>query len=214
MPDFKNYSARSMSNLSFNPLPQEFYTRSDVVQVARELLGKVLYTSFNNEITAGIIIETEAYAGVIDKASHAYNNRRTNRTEIMYHEGGCAYVYLCYGVHPLFNIVTSTQDDPHAVLIRGIQPLHGIELMKNRKGKIELQPKDGIGPGNITKLLGIRVEHSGMSLCNNSNTEMGIWLQDEGIHVLELEVKSSPRIGVDYAGEDAFLPYRFQWIKK
>lgn len=195
-------------------LPREFYTRPDVVLIARELLGKVLYTSINHEITGGIIIETEAYAGVIDKASHAYNNRRTARTEIMYREGGCAYVYLCYGIHPLFNIVTSVQDVPHAVLIRGIKPLCGIEIMKNRKGKIELIPKDGNGPGNITKLLGIRVEHSGINLSIDSDAEEGIWLQDEGIQVLDSEVKSSPRIGVDYAGEDAKLPYRFQWIKK
>ncbi|MDO9254436.1 MAG: DNA-3-methyladenine glycosylase [Bacteroidales bacterium] len=203
-----------MQEKLFTCLPREFYTRPDVVQIALELLGKVLYTSFNKEITAGIIIETEAYAGVIDKASHAYNNRRTARTETMYREGGCAYVYLCYGIHPLFNIVTSVPDVPHAVLIRGIEPLHGIEIMKNRKGKINLIPKDGIGPGNITKLLGIRVDDSGLSLCNNSNTEMRIWLQDEEIQVLDSEVKSGPRIGVDYAGEDAKLPYRFQWIKK
>jgi DNA-3-methyladenine glycosylase len=203
-----------MSDLPFNPLPREFYTRTDVVQVARELLGKVLYTSFRNKITAGIIIETEAYAGVIDKASHAYNNRRTARTEVMYREGGCAYVYLCYGVHSLFNIVTSVKDDPHAVLIRGIEPLHGIETMKNRKGKNKLVPKDSIGPGNITKLLGIQVDHSGLSLCDNSNAEMGIWLQDEGISVLDTDVKIGPRIGVEYAAKDALLPYRFQWIKK
>jgi DNA-3-methyladenine glycosylase len=203
-----------MTERPFTYLPREFYTRTDVVQVARELLGKVLYTSFNSEITAGIVIETEAYAGAIDKASHAYNNRRTARTEIMYCEGGSAYVYLCYGIHPLFNVVTSVQDDPHAVLIRGIEPLHGIEIMKNRKGKINLIAKDGIGPGNITKLLGIHVYHSGLSLCHNSNMEKRIWLQDEGIQVLDSHVKSGPRVGVGYAAEDAFLPYRFQWIKK
>ena len=86
--------------------------------------------------------------------------------------------------------------------------------MQKRKGKINLVQKDGIGPGNATKLLGINVKHSGLDLCNNSKAEMGIWIQDDGIHVLDTEVKSSPRIGVDYAGEDAFLPYRFQWIKK
>lgn len=203
-----------MPHTPSNMLQKEFYTRKDVVQIARELLGKVLYTSFNNEITAGIIIETEAYAGVVDRASHAYNNRRTVRTEIMYSEGGCAYVYLCYGIHPLFNIVTSVRDDPQAVLIRGIEPIYGIEIMKKRKGRIHLIPMDGIGPGKITKLLGILVNHSGLTLCNNSNTENGIWLQDDGIQVLESEVKSSPRIGIAYASEDALLPYRFQWIKK
>jgi len=203
-----------MQNTSFNPLPQEFYTRTDVVQIARELLGKVLYTSFNSGITAGIVVETEAYAGAIDKASHAYNNRRTSRTEIMFREGGCAYVYLCYGIHSLFNIVTSVKDVPHAVLIRGIAPLHGIEIMKNRKRKNVIRLKDGTGPGNIAKLLGIEVIHSGINLCDNSIPKTGIWLQDEGIEVLDNEVKAGPRVGVDYAADDAFLPYRFQWIKK
>jgi len=200
--------------LTFNPLPHEFYTRNDVVLIAYEMLGKVLYTSFNNEISAGIITETEAYAGAIDKASHAYNNRRTARTEIMYREGGIAYVYLCYGIHALFNIVTSVADEPHAVLIRGIEPLHGIELMKNRTGKDKLVSKSGIGPGNVTKLLGIRVIHTRVNLCGNSPAERKIWIQDEGIEVKNDEVKTGPRVGIDYAAEDAFLPYRFQWTEK
>lgn len=199
---------------SFRPLPLEFYTGTNVVQIARELLGKILYTSFDHKTTAGIIIETEAYAGIIDKASHAYNNRRTSRTEIMFSEGGCTYVYLCYGIHPLFNIVTSVKGEPHAVLIRGIKPYLGIDFMNERKGKSVLVPKDGIGPGNITKLLGIGVAHSGLSLVKTSNPEMKIWIQDEGIIVNDDEIIVGPRIGVDYAAEDALLPYRFQWTKK
>lgn len=203
-----------MQLASINIIPLAFFTRADVVQIARDLLGKVLYTSFNNEITAGIIVETEAYAGVIDKASHAYNNRRTARTEIMYKKGGYAYVYLCYGIHPLFNIVTSVDGDPQAVLIRGIEPLHGFETMKIRKGKSLLNSKDGIGPGNVTKLLGIKVIHSGLILDYDTNGEMAIWLQDEEIYIPEEEVKISSRIGVGYAGEDALLPFRFQVTKK
>jgi len=208
-----NFNCPLMQKTSFNPLTSEFYIRTDVVQVARDLLGKVLYTSFNHEITAGIIIETEAYAGVTDKASHAYNNRRTVRTVIMYRTGGTAYVYLCYGVHSLFNIVTSIESDPHAVLIRGIEPLHGIEIMKLRTGKSSLTSKNGIGPGNISKLLGIKVAHSGADLCPGSINEGIIWVQDEKIIVPVEEIVSGPRIGVDYAGEDALLPYRFQWLK-
>lgn len=202
-----------MNISSIKPIPREFYTRTDVVLVARELLGKVLYTSFNNEITAGIIIETEAYAGSIDKASHAWNNRRTARTEVMYQEGGLAYVYLCYGIHYLFNIVTSTYNDPQAVLIRGIEPLLGTGIMKNRKGKSVLNHRDGIGPGNVTKLLGINVSQTGFSLYSESYPEMGIWLQDEGISAPEVDVMIGPRIGIDYAEEDALLPFRFQWKK-
>lgn len=196
-----------------NPLRYEFYSRTDVVQIANDLLGKVLYTSFHGKLTAGIIIETEAYAGATDKASHAFSNRRTARTEIMFCKGGSAYVYLCYGIHSLFNIVTSVEDDPCVVLIRGIEPLCGIDIMTERKGRI-LTHKDGVGPGNVSKLLGIRVEHSGLNLYNDLNSGMEIWIQDEGIQVIETEVKSSPRIGIAYAGNDAFLPYRFQWIKK
>jgi len=198
---------------AINPLPQEFYTRKDAVQVARELLGKILYTSFNSKITAGIIIETEAYAGASDKASHAFNNRRTARTEIMYSEGGCAYVYLCYGIHSLFNIVTSVESDPQAVLIRGIKPLYGIDVMAQRAGKSKLPDKNGIGPGNVAKLLGIQVSHSGLHLFNANNEKLKIWIQDDSLEVPDDEIKSGPRVGVDYAGEDALLPYRFQWIK-
>lgn len=203
-----------MQIFSPKPIPREFYTRPDTVLIARELLGKVLYTSFDNDITAGIIIETEAYAGAIDKASHAWNNRRTARTEVMYQEGGLAYVYLCYGIHSLFNIVTSKQNDPQAVLIRGIKPLIGIEIMKYRKGKSVLNHRDGIGPGNVTKLLGINVSQTGFSLYSVTYLEMGIWLQDEGISAPEVEVMVGPRIGIDYAEEDALLPFRFQWQKK
>ncbi len=199
---------------SFTVLPREFYTRNDVVRITYELLGKVLYTSFNNEISAGIITETEAYAGAIDKASHAYNNRRTARTETIYRNGGTAYVYLCYGIHALFNVVTSVGDEPHAVLIRGIQPLHGIEIMKMRAGKDKLVPSNGIGPGKVTKLLGIRVADSGLDLCRDLPGEREIWIQDEGIIVRDDEVKTGPRVGVDYAAEDALLPYRFQWSEK
>ncbi|MEI8007846.1 MAG: DNA-3-methyladenine glycosylase, partial [Bacteroidota bacterium] len=156
-------------------LTREFYTRPDVVGIARELLGKILYTSFNNEITAGIIIETEAYAGISDKASHAWNNRRTRRTEVMFREGGCAYVYLCYGVHSLFNIVTSVESDPHAVLIRGIEPLTGIDIMKARANKEILKAGNGIGPGNITKLLGIKVIDSELELNPDVAGERKIW---------------------------------------
>jgi DNA-3-methyladenine glycosylase len=198
---------------AIKPLPQEFYTRKDVVQISRELLGKVLFTSFNNEITAGIIIENEAYGGALDKASHAYNNRRTARTEIMYREGGYAYVYLCYGIHSLFNIVTSVESDPQAVLIRGIRPLLGVDIMAKRAGKNKVPDKNGIGPGNVTKLLGIQVTHSGYILFQKNADVPKIWIQDNELNVPDVEIRTGTRIGVGYAGEDALLPYRFQWIK-
>ncbi|MFN8135111.1 MAG: DNA-3-methyladenine glycosylase [Bacteroidales bacterium] len=195
-------------------LPRSFYTRPDVVNIARELLGKVLYTCINGQVSAGIITETEAYAGITDKASHAYNNRRTQRTEIMYHTGGTAYVYLCYGIHSLFNIVTSVADQPHAVLIRGINPLQGVETMKLRSGKTKINVQDGIGPGKVARLLGIAVRHSGLDMCDETLAGDRIWVQDEGVTVQEDEIVTGPRIGIDYAGEDALLPYRFRITKK
>lgn len=117
-------------------LPESFYTRTDVVMIAKELLGKTLVTNFGGVATAGMIVETEAYAGVADKASHAYGGRRTTRTEIMYMHGGTAYVYLCYGIHHLFNVVTNVRDVHHAVLIRAIEPLAGIDIMLERRGRI------------------------------------------------------------------------------
>lgn len=198
---------------AFNPLPREFYTRNDVVQIAKELLGKVLYTYIGNEVTAGVICETEAYAGISDKASHAFNNRRTARTEVMYKSGGHAYVYLCYGIHSLFNIVTSREQDPHAVLIRGIVPYKGVEVMKTRVGKPLMASNFRIGPGSVSKLLGIRTIHTGVNLCPKRKSEKEIWVQDEGLTVKEGEFSIHKRIGIEYSGEDALLPYRFCWDK-
>lgn len=195
-------------------LPREFYLRDDVVLIARQLLGKILYTSFDGAVTSGMITETEAYAGIADKASHAYGGRRTSRTEIMYRQGGTAYVYLCYGVHSLFNIVTSKVGNPHAVLIRGIVPNSGITEMQKRVGAVKLKVADGNGPGKAAKLLRIHYSHSGMDLCSPDRQGNRIWLQDEGILAAESDIKITKRIGVDYAGDDATLPYRFVWVQK
>ena len=145
-------------------LPKSFYTREDVVTISKELLGKYLFTKINRTITGGIITETEAYAGVIDRASHAYNDRRTARTEVMYMEGGVAYVYLCYGIHHLFNIVTNVKDVPHAILIRAIYPIEGTKTMLKRRKKESADLKFTIGPGSMSEALGIKVDLSGTSL--------------------------------------------------
>jgi DNA-3-methyladenine glycosylase len=187
-------------------LPREFYLQKNVVKVASELLGKVLVTQFNGIITSGIICETEAYNGVVDKASHAYGGRRTARTETMFQEGGIAYIYLCYGIHHLFNVVTNREDQPHAVLIRGIQPLEGIPEMLLRK-RISIEKKNmGIGPGNVSTCLGLHTKLDKTDLLGDQ-----IWIEDQGIKVIKKNIITGPRIGVDYAGEDAKLPYRFQY---
>ena len=183
-------------------LPPSFYLHEDVVQVAKELLGKVIVTKIDGITTSGIITETEAYAGVTDKASHAYGGRRTNRTEVMYAQGGVAYVYLCYGIHHLFNVVTNVKDVPHAVLIRAIEPMKGIDTMLQRRKKEKLQPQLTAGPGAMSMALGIQTSHTGLSLSKGIIT-----LHDEGIKVEN--IIATTRIGVDYAKEDALLPYRF-----
>lgn len=183
-------------------IPRSFYLRDDVILVAKELLGKVLVTSFDGHRTAGIITETEAYAGIQDQASHAFGGRRTSRNEVMYARGGTAYVYLCYGIHHLFNVVSNEKDVPHAVLIRGIHPLAGMQVMKERRGGTILTAK---GPGTLSQALGIRTAHSGYDL-----TRGPITLEDHDIHIAEEDIFVGPRIGVAYAGTDALLPYRFR----
>lgn len=172
--------------------------------MAQDLLGKVLFTEVDSHITAGVIVETEAYFGVKDKASHAYGGRRTDRTETLYHHGGVSYVYLCYGIHHLFNIVTSVEDDPHAVLVRAIEPLIGKELMELRRNMPACKAAISSGPGSAAKALGIDRSFNKKDL---AGTE--IWIEDHGIFYHPDEIMAGPRIGVAYAQEDALLPWRF-----
>jgi DNA-3-methyladenine glycosylase len=185
-------------------LPLSFYTREDVVRIARELLGKVLVTEFDGVRTAGMIVETEAYAGATDRASHAWNHRRTARTEVMYASGGVAYVYLCYGIHHLMNVVTHREDVPHAVLIRALEPLEGIEEMLLRRGKQSFHPSLTAGPGALSEALGIRTVHTGYSLLGPE-----LFIEDRDIRVPARKTVASTRVGVSYAGPDALRPYRF-----
>lgn len=185
-------------------LPINFYNRKDVVQIARELLGKIVVTNFDGAITSGRIVETEAYVAHVDKASHAFGGRRTSRNEHMYAAAGTAYVYICYGMHQMFNIVTNEKDIPDAVLIRAIEPLEGIDIMLQRTGKNKLDFTLTKGPGNVGKALGIFKKHSGLHLLHDE-----IYLADDGFKINKNDIGISGRIGVASAGEDALLPYRF-----
>lgn len=185
-------------------LGAEFYQRKDVVKIAKELLGKILVTNWKGVTTSGRIVECEAYAGAIDKASHAWGGRRTGRNEIMYGEAGYTYVYLCYGIHHLFNVVTNSPEIPHAILVRALDPIDGVEKMLQRTNKKKLDHTLTRGPGNVSKSLGIQTKHSGLSLLGDR-----IFITDDGRKYSKMEIASSPRIGVDYAGNDASLPYRF-----
>ena len=185
-------------------LDNSFYDRPDVKRIARELLGKVLVTEFEGKRTSGRIVETEAYNGVVDRASHAWSGRRTRRTEVMFGESGTAYVYLIYGIHHLFNVVTNKKDIPHAILIRALEPLEGIPFMLRRTGKKQLDFTLTRGPGNLSRALGLTTLHTGASL-----HEGQLFIGDDGMRPRKAEIGVSPRIGVDYAGPDAELPYRF-----
>jgi len=185
-------------------LPEAFYQRKDVVRIARELLGKLLVTRFDGRQTAGRIVEVEAYNGVVDKASHSYGGRRTKRTEIMYGHGGLAYVYLIYGIHHLFNVVTNVADVPHAILVRGIEPVDGIDTMLYRMKKEQPDYTVGRGPGNVSKALGIHTSHTGISLLGDT-----IFIASDGVRITPSRIVATPRIGVGYAAEDALLSYRF-----
>ncbi|HOI31523.1 MAG: DNA-3-methyladenine glycosylase [Bacteroidales bacterium] len=182
---------------------QSFFLRDDVVAIARELIGKIILVDDQKTFKAGIIAETEAYAGETDRASHAYGGRRTNRTETLYLSGGHVYVYLCYGIHHLLNIVTNQAGIPHAVLIRGIVPVGKEHLPSYFATRFAKWEGLANGPGKLSSKLGITLKHNGMMLNENM-----IQIYNSILKTSQ-EVVSSTRVGVDYAGEDAKLPYRF-----
>ncbi|MDP1835674.1 MAG: DNA-3-methyladenine glycosylase [Chlamydiales bacterium] len=185
-------------------LPQSYFYAADVLEVSQELIGKMLYTAIDGVVTGGIIVETEAYRAPDDRASHAYGNRRTDRNSVMFDEGGVAYVYLCYGIHNLFNIVTGPAGTPHAVLIRAIQPIIGIETMLQRRNKSTLNRAIAGGPGALSQALGITRDLNGEVLSGPV-----VWVTDHH-YVNSQDIIASPRVGVDYAGQDALLPWRFR----
>jgi DNA-3-methyladenine glycosylase len=194
-------------------LSKDFYTREDVTLVARQLLGKVLCTEIDGIYTSGMIVETEAYSQR-EKACHAFGGKRTTRTEIFYNDGGLSYVYLCYGIHYLFNVITNWNHTADAVLIRAIEPLEGTEDMLLRRGMDKMAYRIAAGPGSVCKAMGIDKTHNGLDL-----TDKEIWIEDRGISYKKSQIIASPRVGVDYAGEDAKLPWRYRvkdnlWVSK
>lgn len=185
-------------------LPQSFYQRDDVVAISRELLGKYVFTCIDGLVTGGYIVETEAYNGIIDRASHSFGGRMTPRTKTMYLQGGVAYVYLCYGIHEMFNVVTSVEGQPHAALIRAIQPIEGLDIMQHRRKMEKIKPTITMGPGSVAQALGISRQINAISLQSDT-----LWIEDRGMVIPEDDIAVVPRVGVAYAKEDALLPYRF-----
>lgn len=186
-----------------NTLPESFYENPDVVDAARKLLGKKLCSLVEGTCTSGFIIETEAYCGRNDKACHANNGKRTPRTEVMFGEPGRAYIYLCYGIHHLFNVVTNREGLADAVLVRAVFPHQGIEIMKERR-KTDSVENLANGPGKFTQAMGITT-----SLNSTGLSDTPLWLEETGIQLSGSEIKASKRIGVDYAGEHAERLWRF-----
>ena len=188
-------------------LAREFYTRADTLQIARDLLGKILVVpTATGERVSGMIAETEAYCGVEDKAAHSYAGRRTKRTETMYAVGGTVYIFFIYGMYFQFNVVVGTTGTPHAVLIRAVAPVEGVELMRARRG---LQMKDTnltSGPGKLCIALGIDKSFNNEDLLGQK-----IWLE-EATNITSDEIRCGRRVGIDYAEEYAEKPWRF-WLK-
>jgi len=187
-------------------LPREFYTRTNVLTVARELLGKLLVVpAADGSRVSGIIVEVEAYRGPQDRASHAYGGRRTRRTETMYGVGGTAYVYFVYGMYNQFNVVTSVPETPHAILVRGLEPMEGLEWMRRRRPE---QPDSNLtnGPGKLCMALGIDREMDRADLLGNE-----VWIE-ESRKIPARQIASGPRIGIDYAADWIAKPWRF-WLQ-
>jgi DNA-3-methyladenine glycosylase len=187
-------------------LAESFFLREDVVQVSQDLLGKHLVTCFDGHLTVGRIVETEAYRAPEDKASHAYGNRLTARTEVMFKSGGHAYIYLCYGIHHLFNVVTAPQGMAHAVLVRAIEPVHGIDTMLQRRQMLQLKPALSAGPGTASQALGLNRAYTGQFMLAEDSP---FWIETPVVAQSIPSIRVGPRIGVAYAKECALWPWRF-----
>ena len=204
-----------MSDTIYKKLERAFYIREDVVQISRELLGKFIVSEAGGAKTVAMITETEAYCGATDKACHAYFKRNTNRTKVMFEQGGQAYVYRCYGIHHLFNVVTNVKGSADAVLIRAVEPTEGQDTMMQRRKIAKITPALTAGPGRLTKAMAINTAtHYGSDLQGPV-----LWIEDRGVVVSKDDIIATTRIGIDYAGEDALLPWRFyikdsKWVSK
>ncbi|MEM1319952.1 MAG: DNA-3-methyladenine glycosylase [Bacteroidota bacterium] len=196
-----------MNSNTFHRLDEAFYTRTDVVRLSKELLGKYIVTEFEGQRTVGRIVETEAYRGPDDKACHAHCNRFTKRTKVMFQRGGHAYIYLCYGIHHLFNVVTALEGMPHAILVRAVEPIENLPLMLERRNFKQIKPQLTAGPGVMSKALGITKAYTGINL---TAPDSPIWLEERERVIDDNQIIASPRVGIDYAEECALWDWRFR----
>jgi len=194
-------------------LSRSYYLQEQVTEIARDLLGKVLVCRQGNTLMGAMIVETEAYS-FKEKGCHAYNSKRTARTSVMFMPGGHAYVYLCYGIHHLFNVVTNREGVAEAVLLRAVEPLEGIADMLQLSNHPQISKGLTSGPAKLTRAMGISLKHNAADLCADD-----VWIEDRGIRFNPKEIKARTRIGIAYAGADARLPWRFivkdnAWLSK
>ena len=188
-------------------LPREFYLSTNTAKIARDLLGKLLVVpDETGRRVSGMIVEVEAYLGKADRAAHSFGGRRTARNEVMYGGGGHVYVFFVYGMYYQLNVVTGPVEHPHAILIRGIEPVEGIEVMRERRGEMK-ETNLTSGPGKLSIAFGVTRDLNGADL-----TDDRIWLE-EYRQIADDEIAAGKRIGIDYAGEDKDHPWRF-WIKE
>jgi len=188
-------------------LPREFYLSTNTAKIARDLLGKLLVVpDETGRRVSGMIVEVEAYLGKADRAAHSFGGRRTARNEVMYGGGGHVYVFFVYGMYYQLNVVTGPADHPHAILIRGIEPVEGIEVMRERRGEMK-ETNLTSGPGKLSIAFGVTRDLNGADL-----TDDRIWLE-EYRSFSKKQIEIGKRIGIDYAGEDAEKPLRF-WVKE
>ena len=184
-------------------LSKSFYLREDTLLIAKQLLGKFVFTKIDGILTGGMIVETEAYIGPLDAGSHAFNNRKTNKNATMFEAGGVAYLYICYGIHNMLNVVTGPVGSSHAILIRAIEPIIGIETMQQRRGDVPLK-RLAKGPGSLAKALGLNKSFDKESLTDNL-----IWIEDQGVIINEQNIKATGRVGLSCAEPYFSIPWRF-----
>lgn len=187
-------------------LSKTVYLEGSPEKAARFFLGKLLCVDSPQGVVKGIIYETEAYGGAEDKACHGFGNRRTERTKIMFEQGGIAYVYFTYGMHFLLNFVTGAADEPKAVLVRGVWITAGAQIARDRRGEKFKHAQLSNGPGKVCQAFGIDKSLNAADLTGEK-----IWVEDAGYQAEQSEIEATPRIGINYAQEWAAKPWRFVW---
>ena len=189
------------------PISKEYYESTDAREIAKFLLGKIVVSTIENLKTVAIIVETEAYMAPDDLACHARGDRRTPRTETMFGAAGMSYVYRCYGIHHLFNVVTAPEGMAHAVLIRAVQPLEGMDIMQKRRKWSNTTPQLTNGPGKWTQAMGITDTLDGLDL---TTTQSWIQIFDSDGLVRDDEIISGPRVGMSsLTRECGYYPWRY-----